>query len=83
LILIASKELDKLIAEGKVKDRDRTHCAGGGGITALHVQSVFQRLGIAEQVTSKDKRQRAGRMAPSACWWRAAMPRSGHSSFPN
>jgi molybdate transport system substrate-binding protein len=91
MILVASKELDKLIAEGKVKNRtdvSRTGIAlavrkgaphpdvstpealkrallaaksightapAGGGITALHVQSVFQRLGIAEQVTPKVK----------------------------
>jgi len=89
LILIASSELDKLIGEGKVKDRtdvSRTGIAlavrkgaphpdvstpealkraliaaksvghtapAGGGITALHIQKVFQRLGIADQVTPK------------------------------
>ena len=89
MILVASKELDELIKEGKVKDRTDVSRTGiglavkkgaphpdvstpdalkrallaaksightapaGGGITALHVQSVFQRLGIAEQVTPK------------------------------
>jgi molybdate transport system substrate-binding protein len=89
MILIASKELDQLVAEGKAKERtdvSRTGIAlavrkgaphpdvstpealkrallaaksightapAGGGITALHVQGVFQRLGIAEQVTPK------------------------------
>jgi len=91
MILVASPELDKLIAEGKVVNRvdvSRTgigiavkkgapkpdvstpealkrallaaksvgHTApAGGGITALHVQKVFERLGIAEQVTPKVK----------------------------
>ena len=91
MILIASPELDKLIGEGKVKDRtdvSRTGIAlavrkgaphpdvstpdalkrallaaksightapAGGGITALHIQRVFERLGIAEQVTPKVK----------------------------
>lgn len=91
MILIASKELDTLIAEGKARERtdvSRTGIAlavrkgaphpdvstpealkrallaaksvghtapAGGGITALHVQGVFQRLGIAEQVTPKVK----------------------------
>src|SRR6476620_6065819 len=91
MILIASSELDKLIGEGKVKDRtdvSRTGIAlavrkgaphpdvstpealkraliaaksightapAGGGITALHIQKVFERLGIAEQVTPKVK----------------------------
>jgi molybdate transport system substrate-binding protein len=91
MILIASKELDQLIAEGKAKERtdvSRTGIAlavrkgaphpdvsmpealkrtllaaksightapAGGGITALHVQNVFKRLGIAEQVTPKVK----------------------------
>src|SRR3954447_836666 len=86
MILVASPELDKLITEGKVKDRidvSRTGIAlavrkgaphpdvstpdalkrallaaksightapAGGGITALHIQKVFERLGIAEQV---------------------------------
>ncbi len=89
MILVASPELDKLITEGKVKDRidvSRTGIAlavrkgaphpdvstpealkrallaaksightapAGGGITALHIQKVFERLGIAEQVTPK------------------------------
>src|SRR5204863_8005313 len=89
MILIASSELDKLIAEGKAKDRtdvSRTGIAlavrkgaphpdvstpealkrallaaksighsapAGGGITALHIQKVFERLGIADQVTPK------------------------------
>jgi molybdate transport system substrate-binding protein len=89
MILIGSPELDKLIGEGKVKDRtdvSRTGIAlavrkgaphpdvstpealkhallnaksvahtapAGGGITALHIQKVFERLGIAEQVTPK------------------------------
>jgi molybdate transport system substrate-binding protein len=91
MILIASKELDQLIAEGKAKERtdvSRTGIAlavrkgaphpdvstpealkrtllaaksightapAGGGITALHVQNVFKRLDIAEQVTPKVK----------------------------
>jgi molybdate transport system substrate-binding protein len=91
MILIGSPELDKLIGEGKVKDRtdvSRTGIAlavrkgaphpdvstpealkrallnaksvghtapAGGGITPLHVQKVFERLGIAEQVTPKVK----------------------------
>ena len=91
MILIGSPELDKLIGEGKVKDRtdvSRTGIAlavrkgsphpdvstpetlkralmaaksighsapASGGITALHVQKVFERLGIAEQVTPKVK----------------------------
>ena len=91
MILIASSELDKLIGEGKAKDRtdvSRTGIAlavrkgaphpdvstpealkrallaaksighsapAGGGITALHIQKVFERLGIAEQVTPKVK----------------------------
>jgi len=91
MILIASRELDQLIAEGKAKERadvSRTGIAlavrkgaphpdvstpealkrtllaaksightapAGGGITALHVQNVFKRLGITEQVTPKVK----------------------------
>jgi molybdate transport system substrate-binding protein len=91
LILIGSPELDKLIAEGRVKDRidvSRTGIAlavrkgaphpdvstpealkrallaaksvahtapAGGGITALHIQKLFERLGIADQVTPKVK----------------------------
>jgi molybdate transport system substrate-binding protein len=91
MMLIGSPELDKLIGEGKVKDRtdvSRTGIAlavrkgaphpdvstpealkralinaksvghtapAGGGITALTVQQVFERLGIAEQVTPKVK----------------------------
>src|SRR6266853_3609514 len=89
MILIGSSDLDKLIGEGKVKDRtdvSRTGIAlavrkgaphpdvstpealkraliaaksighsapASGGITALHIQKVFERLGIAEQVTPK------------------------------
>jgi molybdate transport system substrate-binding protein len=91
MILIASKELDELIKEGRVKARidvSRTgiglavkkgaprpdvstpealkrtllaarsigHTApAGGGITALHIQKVFERLGITEQVAPKVK----------------------------
>ena len=115
MILIASSELDKLIAEGKVKDRtdvSRTGIAlavskgaphpdvstpealkrallaaksightapAGGGITALHVQHVFERLGIAEQVCPRSSSRPAGRTAASACWWRAVKPRSACS----
>src|SRR4029078_7942015 len=98
--LIASSELDKLIGEGKVKDRtdvSRTGIAlavrkgaphpdvstpealkrpllapksightapAGGGITALHIQKVFERLGIAEQVTPKVKLAAGGPNGP-------------------
>src|SRR6187551_9674 len=91
MILVASSELDKLIAEGRARERtdvSRTGIAlavkkgaphpdvstpealkrallaaksightapAGGGITALHIQKVFERLGIAEQVTPKVK----------------------------
>jgi molybdate transport system substrate-binding protein len=92
MILVASPELDKLIAEGKVAgprvDISRTgigiavkkgaphpdvstpealkrallaaksvgHTApSGGGITALHILSVFERLGIAKEVAAKAK----------------------------
>src|SRR5256885_15061359 len=101
LILIASSELDKLIGEGKVKDRtdvSRTGIAlavrkgaphpdvstpealkraliaaksighsapASGGITALHIQKVFERLGIAEQVNPKVKLAAAGANDPA------------------
>ena len=92
MILVASPELDKLIAEGKVTgnriDVSRTgigiavkkgapkpdvstpealkrtllaaksvgHTApAGGGITALHLLRVFEKLGIAQEVAAKTK----------------------------
>jgi len=55
----------------------------GGSITAAHIERVFQRLGIAAEMTRRSSSRPAAPTAASARWSRAVKRRSGCSRCPS
>ena len=55
----------------------------GGGVTAMHLLRMFEKLGIAAEVAPRPGSRPAVRTAASACSFRAAKPRSACSSCPS